>query len=170
MEAKKRMHVTDERLMLMNCKWMNDGQWKRNQCYIGVNVRLWWLCLAPLRHRSGAGATLAPLQLLGPPEGPCVSVCYCSHCTHRLLHLHVAHGGVRGGFRPVRQLLVAASLGIQQVGQWAQLEVVSICNKTRKKESRMQKSAQTNRDKCNTFLLCHFCPTTVPRIWRLWVM
>ncbi|KAG7230871.1 hypothetical protein INR49_024898 [Caranx melampygus] len=34
----------------------------------------------------------------------------------RLLHLHVAHGGVWGSFRPIRQLLVAPSLGIQQVG------------------------------------------------------
>lgn len=138
----KRMHVTNELLMLMRCKWMTDGQWKRNQCYIGVNVildvRFWWLCPTPLRHCSGAGATLAPLRLLGPletPEGPCVSVCYCSHCTHRLLHLHVAHGGIRGGLRPVRQLLVAPSLCIQEVGQWPQLEVVSICKNTRVKES-----------------------------------
>lgn len=102
------------------------------ECYIGVGVirdgGVWgWsggglsLVLAPLRHRSGEGATLAPLQLLGPlerpPGGPCVSVCYCSHCTHRLLHLHVAHGGVWGGFGPVGQLLVAAGLGVQQVGQ-----------------------------------------------------
>lgn len=93
------------------------------ECYIGVDV-IWdggsALSLAPLRHRSGGGATLAPLQLSGPlerPGGPCVSVCYCSHCTHRLLHLHVAHGGVWGGFWPVGQLLVAAGLGVQQVGQ-----------------------------------------------------
>lgn len=88
------------------------------------------MCQTPLRHCSGKGAALAPLHLPGPPEGgPCVSVCYCSHCTHRLLHLHVAHGGVRGGFGPVRQLLVAPSLGIQQVGERTQLEVVSICKK-----------------------------------------
>lgn len=98
------------------------------ECYIGVGVirdgGVWGggaLSLAPLRHHSGEGATLAPLQLLGPlerpPGAPCVSVCYCSHCTHRLLHLHVAHGGVWGGFGPVGQLLVAAGLGVQQVGQ-----------------------------------------------------
>lgn len=118
MEAKKdgcfRWAVT---VMLMSCKWMTDGEWARNQCYIGVSVILCVRhCLAPLRHCSGAGAILAPLQLLVPldtPAGPCVSECYCSHCTHRLLHLHVAHRGVWGGFRPVRQLLVAASLGIQ---------------------------------------------------------
>lgn len=94
------------------------------ECYIGVGVIRdgvvlgGALSLAPLRHRSGEGVTL---QLLGPlerpPGGPCVSVCYCSHCTHRLLHLHVAHGGVWGGFGPVGQLLVAAGLGVQQVGQ-----------------------------------------------------
>lgn len=127
--------------MLMSCKQMKDDQWKRNQCYIGVSVRLWWLCPTPLRHCSGEGATRAPLHSLGPPEGPCVSVCYCSHCTHRLLHLHVAHGGVRGSFRPVRQLLVAPSLGIQQVGEWTQLEMVSICKKNKK--------MQAHRDQCN---------------------
>lgn len=137
METKK-----DELLMLMSCKQMKDDQWKRNQCYIGVSVRLWWLCPTPLRHCSGEGATLAPLHSLGPPEGPCVSVCYCSHCTHRLLHLHVAHGGVRGSFRPVRQLLVAPSLGIQQVGEWTQLEVVSICKKKEKQCKYTQRSVQ----------------------------
>lgn len=86
----------------------------------------------PLRHCSGAGAPFAPLHLLWPlenPGSPCVSVCYCSHCTHRLLHLHVAHGRVWSSFRPVWQLLVAAGLRIQQVGQRTQLEVVSICPK-----------------------------------------
>lgn len=121
------MDVTDERSMLMN-EGVN-GRWLVKPSVIlelvmGVFGGVWgWgaLSLAPLRHRSGEGATLAPLQLLGPlerpPGAPCVSVCYCSHCTHRLLHLHVAHGGVWGGFGPVGQLLVAAGLGVQQVGQ-----------------------------------------------------
>lgn len=93
--------------------------------------------LPPLRHCSGAGARFAPLRLLRPPENPgspCVSVCYCSHCTHRLLHLHVAHGRVWSSFRPVRQLLVAAGLRVQQVGQRAQLEVVSIYHPREKKK------------------------------------
>lgn len=101
------------------------------------DVRLWSHCLAPLRHCSGAGAPFAPLQLLWPlenPGSPCVSVCYCSHCTHRLLHLHVAHGRVWSSFRPVRQLLVAAGLRIQQMGQRTQLEVVSIYTPAPKKK------------------------------------
>lgn len=60
--------------MLMSCERMKDGWW--HQSYIGVNliedVRLWCLCLAPLRHCSGAGAPFAPLQHLGPWEPVCL--------------------------------------------------------------------------------------------------
>lgn len=68
METKK-----DELLMLMSCKQMKDDQWKRNQCYIGVSVRLWWLCPTPLRHCSGEGATRSP-PFFGAPRGP---LCLC---------------------------------------------------------------------------------------------
>lgn len=67
--------VTDES---MSCEWMTDGWW--HQSYIGVHliedVRLCCLCLAPLRHCSGAGAPFAPLQLLGPwrTQGALVSL------------------------------------------------------------------------------------------------
>lgn len=40
--------------------------------------------------------------------------------------LHVAHRWVRGLLWPVRELLVARGLGIEQVGQRAQLEVVPV--------------------------------------------
>lgn len=40
--------------------------------------------------------------------------------------LHVAHRWVRGFLWPVWQLLVARGLGIEQVGQGAQLEVVPV--------------------------------------------
>lgn len=64
--------------MSMSCERMTDGWWL--QSYIGVNlikdVRLWCLCLAPLRHCSGAGAPFAPLQHLGPwrTQGALVSL------------------------------------------------------------------------------------------------
>ena len=119
------MHVTDELLMLMSCKWMNDGK-----CYIGVNVVLdVRLCAAPSETLLWGRSSPRSPPLCGPlesPEDPCVSVSYCSHCTHRILHLHVAHAGVWSGFGPVGQLLVAAGFSIQQVGQRPQLEVVSI--------------------------------------------
>ena len=60
------------------------------------------------------------------PQGP-ASESNCPPCTHRILHLHVAHGGVGCRLGPVRQLLVAACFGIQQVRQRAQLEMVSVC-------------------------------------------
>lgn len=55
-----------------------------------------------------------------------ISVYYCFHHTHSILHLHVAHGGVWRCLGPVRELLVAPSLGIEQMGERAQLEVVSV--------------------------------------------
>lgn len=57
---------------------------------------------------------------LDPPPPMHPSTLGCS------THLHIPHGGVRGLIWPVRQLLVAHSLGVEQVGQGAQLEMVPI--------------------------------------------
>lgn len=62
----------------------------------------------------GRGGGAVPTGL--SPQGP-ASESNCSPCTHRILHLHVAHGGVGCRLRPVGQLLVAACFGIQQVRQ-----------------------------------------------------
>lgn len=142
--------------MLMNERWLVKGEsmlyW--SWCYIGCEalVTLSSPSEAPLWGRSNSRSppTFGPLEI---PEGPRVSVSYCSHCTHRILHLHVAHGGVWGGFRPVRQFLVAAGLRIQQVGQWTQLKVVSICKNKKKGIQILHRQTKVN---ATQRVLCHY--------------
>lgn len=43
-------------------------------------------------------------------------------------YLHVAHRWIWGHLGPVGQLLVTAGLGVQQVGERAQLEVIPVYN------------------------------------------
>lgn len=59
-------------------------------------------------------------------RAPCRLSLHLRHSTSTPADLHIAHGGVRGFLWPVWELLVACGLGIEQVGQRAQLEVVPV--------------------------------------------
>lgn len=84
----------------------------------------------------GAGMALPglPAAVSYPTHTKCVHVHTLTHihkhaCMHtraKAADLYVAHGRIWGFLRPVWELLVACSLCIEQVGQRAQLEMVTI--------------------------------------------
>ena len=61
-----------------------------------------------------------------PPGLPAVHLSQHTPAHPTPADLHVAHRWVRGFLWPVWQLLVACGLGVEQVGQGAQLEVVPV--------------------------------------------
>lgn len=88
---------------------------------------------SPSRCVSTREGTGAGEQYLGTFWGSSKTLSQCPHlgpsspmhprCS---THLHIPHRGVRGLVWPVRQLLVAHSLSVEQMGQGAQLEMVPI--------------------------------------------
>ena len=80
-------------------------------------------------HSSDVGLSQGPPQQTLVMHSLCLLLSASPHPTPAHpspADLHVAHRWVRGFLWPVWQLLVARGLGIEQVGQGAQLEVVPV--------------------------------------------
>lgn len=131
--------------MSMSCERMTDGWWL--QSYIGVNliedVRLWCLCLAPLRHCSGAGAPFAPSNIwaLGEPREP---LCLCMllfplhaqtpsppRCARTGLERFQASQAAPGSRRPLHSAggtvnPAGSGLDLSQTKQWQQSAPVCV--------------------------------------------